>query len=84
MIDGLLNSRMPMLRIKHQVSCDVIGKLNSSYKLFVIPCMNNYILFIQTTITLLFLTDGYLGQDELHVAQPLGEPLVVVGLEVQT
>ena len=44
----------------------------------------NYILLIQTTITLLFLTNGHLGQDELDVAQPLGEPLVVVGLEVQT
>jgi hypothetical protein len=74
---------MLMLRIKHRVSCDVIGKLNSSYKSNAIPFINNYILFIQTTITLLLLTNGHLGQDELHVAQPLGEPLVVVGLEVQ-
>jgi hypothetical protein len=72
-----------MIRIKHRISCDVIGKLNSSYKSNAIPYINNYILLIQTTITLLFLTNGHLGQDELHVAQPLGEPLVVVGLEVE-
>jgi len=68
--------------IKHLISCDVIKIKISSYVVKTWS-LTNIIPLVQTAVTFLLLANGHLGQDEFNVVQPLGETLVVVGLNVQ-